>query len=184
MLFWEFLFYGFCGYLLEKWYARRTHAEKQIRKGLILLPLCPVYGLAMAAVLALPAPLRSWPLLPLTAAAVCSAVEYGYHWACEVIFDVKFWDYTGVAGNVNGRICLPFSLLWGALGALALTAIQPGLTVLLRRIPPAAAFAAALLFTADAVCSLRLLWLTRDTERLRLQTLFPAKNSPENDSNL
>jgi uncharacterized membrane protein len=184
MLFWEFLFYGFGGYLLEKWYARRTHAEKQNRKGLILLPLCPVYGLAMAAVLTLPAPLRSWPVLPLTAAAVCSAAEYGYHWVCQAVFGVKFWDYTGVAGNVNGRICLPFSLLWGGLGALALTAIQPGLTVLLRRIPPAATFAAVLLFTADAACSLRLLRLTRDTEQLRLQTLFPAKTPPETDSDL
>lgn len=64
MLFWDFLFYSFGGYLLEKWFAKRTGAEKQTRKGLILLPLCPVYGLAMATVLALPAPARVWPWLP------------------------------------------------------------------------------------------------------------------------
>lgn len=184
MLFWNFLFYGFAGYLLEKWYARRTCAEKQTRKGLILLPLCPVYGLAMAAVLALPETLRAWPWLPLTAAVACSAVEYGYHWVCQQIFDVKFWDYTGAAGSVNGRICLPFSLAWGILGALALTVVQSGLNVLLPRIPAAVTFIAGLIFTADAVCSLRLLWLTRDTESLRLQTLFPRQQLPKADSNL
>lgn len=185
MLFWDFWIYGFGGYLLEKWYARRTNAEKQTRKGLILLPLCPVYGLAMAAVLALPAPARSWPWLPLTAGAVCSAVEYGYHWGCEKIFNVKFWDYTGVPGSINGRISLPFSLAWGVLGALALTALQPGLNVLLLWIPPAVTFAAALLLTADAVCSVRLLYTTRDTECLRLGTLLPSTEiPPRSDSGL
>ena len=47
--FWEFFFYSFAGYLLEKGFARRTHASQQIRKGLLLLPLCPVYGLGMVA---------------------------------------------------------------------------------------------------------------------------------------
>ncbi len=185
MLFWDFLFYSFGGYLLEKWFARRTGAEKQTRKGLILLPLCPVYGLAMAAVLALPAPARAWPWLPLVTAAICSAVEYGYHWACEKILSVKFWDYTGVLGSIRGRVSLPFSLVWGLLGAAALTVLQPGLTRLMRRIPPAVTFAAALLVTADAVCSVRLLKRTGDTESLHLQTLFrPAEFPPKIKSNL
>lgn len=185
MFFWNFLIYGFGGYLLEKWYARRTGAEKQTRKGLILLPLCPVYGLALAVMLELPTMARAWPWLPLTACVICSAVEYTYHWACEKIFSVRFWDYTGIAGSVRGRISLPFSLAWGILGALVLTSTQPWLDILMRRIPPAVTFAATLLLTTDAVCSARLLYATRNTESLRLQTLLQLKKAlSKTDSNL
>ena len=51
--FWYFLGYGFLGYLLEKLFAALTHAEHRVRKGFLLAPVCPVYGLAMCAVLAL-----------------------------------------------------------------------------------------------------------------------------------
>ena len=46
-------FYSLAGYGLEKVFARAVRSEHQIRKCFLLLPLCPVYGLSMAAVLAL-----------------------------------------------------------------------------------------------------------------------------------
>ena len=54
MYLWIFLTYGFLGYLLEKVYALVTRSRHTVRKGYLLLPVCPVYGLAMLAVLALP----------------------------------------------------------------------------------------------------------------------------------
>ncbi|MGN1247661.1 MAG: DUF4270 family protein [Paludibacteraceae bacterium] len=61
--FWYFLFYSFFGYCLEKLFAWAVHAERQVRKCFLLLPVCPVYGLAMCALLALsPAGIRFWPL--------------------------------------------------------------------------------------------------------------------------
>ena len=54
MYLWSFLTYGFLGYLLEKVYALVTRSRHTVRKGYLLLPMCPVYGLAMLAVLALP----------------------------------------------------------------------------------------------------------------------------------
>ena len=53
MVLWYFWIYSFLGYLLEKLFAKVTHAEKQCRKCFLLLPMCPVYGLGMLAVLAL-----------------------------------------------------------------------------------------------------------------------------------
>ena len=42
-----FVFYSLGGYGLEKAFARATRAPKQVRKCFLLLPLCPVYGLAL-----------------------------------------------------------------------------------------------------------------------------------------
>ena len=51
--FWYFLGYGFLGYLLEKLFAYAVRSPHRVRKGFLLAPVCPVYGLAMCAVLAL-----------------------------------------------------------------------------------------------------------------------------------
>lgn len=171
---WNFLFYSFGGYLLEKWFAHRTHAEKTTRKCLLLLPLCPVYGLGVTAVLALPEALRGGFRLILVGAVVTTAVEYAVHWAYETFLNVKFWDYTGARGNLRGRVCLRFTAAWGILSAAAIWLFQPLLDALTSRIPPAATFAMILMLTADAVCSARVLYLTHDTESLHLRTLRQA----------
>ena len=47
--FWLVIFYSFGGYLLEKGYAAAVRSPHRVRKCFLLLPLCPVYGLAMLA---------------------------------------------------------------------------------------------------------------------------------------
>ena len=111
--FWYFLGYGFLGYLLEKLFAALTHAEHRVRKGFLLAPVCPVYGLAMCAVLALGAD-RIGPLweLALLCSITATTVEYAVHLFCDAVLGVRFWDYSATKTDVNGRICLPFSLIW------------------------------------------------------------------------
>ena len=62
MLLWYFWLYSFLGFLLERAFAAATRAEHQARRCFLLLPLCPVYGLGMLAVLALPRELPFWAL--------------------------------------------------------------------------------------------------------------------------
>ena len=65
---------------------------------------------------------RRWPKLPLGARAVlgsviCTAGEL----LTGLIFngDHAIWDYRGLPGNFRGQICLPFTVLWVPLSALA-----------------------------------------------------------------
>ena len=74
-----FFFYSFLGYGLEKLHARLFRSPRQVRKCFLLLPLCPVYGLAMTTLLALaPAGIGFLPLA-LLGGAVCTGVEYLVH---------------------------------------------------------------------------------------------------------
>ena len=164
--FWIWFFYSLGGYGLEKWYAARTGARNKNRKGFLLLPLCPVYGLGMLAVLALPEARRTLLLLPAWGAFASTAAEYAVHWAYERWLGVHFWDYRGVRWNVRGRICLPFSLAWGALSAAAVVLVQPVLEGWILRIPPAVSLGMLLGATADAVLSVRVLRQTKDPEQL------------------
>ena len=102
-----------------------------------------------------------------------TAVEYAYHWWGETFLGVRFWDYTGLPGNLRGRVCLPFSLSWGLLTVPAVTRVAPLLELLERRIPAGITWLCLMAFTADAVCSLYFLFRTHDLTALR-QAVWPT----------
>ena len=95
-------------------------------------------------------------------------MEYGVHWAYEHLFGVWFWDYRTIRGNLRGRVCLPFSIAWGLLLALVLPGLQQLILPILSGIPAWVTYLMLLLFTADAVFSARILYVTGDIDQLRL----------------
>ena len=107
MYLWSFLAYGFLGYLLEKVYALVTRSRHTVRKGYLLLPVCPVYGLAMLAVLALPQDMTDtfWHLA-LYGGLTATAVEYAVHFCCDRLLGVMFWDYSSTKMDLNRRTAL------------------------------------------------------------------------------
>ena len=167
MWLWYFWIYSFLGYLVEKLFAKVTHAQQQGRKCFLLLPLCPVYGLGMLAVLALPLECQEGLWLVMWGGLAATAVEYAVHWAYETFLHVRFWDYTRVWGNLHGRVCLPFTAAWGLLTALAVRWVQPWVADLASKVPGEVTYLCLLVFTADALVSARLLWVTGDVELLR-----------------
>lgn len=90
----------------------------------------------MCAVLALGAD-RIGPLweLALLCSITATTTEYAVHLFCDAVLGVRFWVYSATKTDVNGRICLPFSLAWGVLGALAVRFVQPALAALAAGIP-------------------------------------------------
>lgn len=167
-VFWNFLFYSFLGFALEVAFARVTRSPKRDRKCLYLLPLCPVYGLGAVLILTLPEAVRSRPaLLFLCGAACATAAEYAVDWFCEKALGVRFWNYSALPGNLNGRVCLPFSLAWGAL-AIGLTKwVHPAAARWVAAIPGAWTLPVLLLVLADALHSAVLLRVTGSTACLR-----------------
>lgn len=168
---WLFWTYSFLGYLLEKGYAAATASPRQTRKCFLLLPLCPVYGLGVLAVLNLPSSLTDnfWSLA-LWGGLTATAVEYAVHLLYDRLLGVRFWDYSQVRWNIRGRVCPPFTLAWGLLTAAALPPLQAVLVPALSAVPPGVTYALLLLTTADGVVSAALLRQTGNPECLRLRT--------------
>lgn len=167
LLLWQFWAYSFFGYLLEKTFAAATRAPRQVRRCFFLMPLCPVYGLGVLAVLALPPSLTdSFWGLAWWGGLTATAVEYAVHLAYDKLLHVQFWDYTPVWGNLRGRVCLPFSVIWGLLLAVVLPPVHRLLLPLLAAVPPLVTYTVLVLFTADAVLSVRILQQTGDPEAL------------------
>lgn len=162
---WYFWLYSFLGWLVERSFAAATRSRDRRRRCLLVLPLCPVYGLGMLAVLALPP--MGWLGLIIAGGLAATAVEFVYHWLGERFLAVRFWDYSKVPGNLRGRVCLPFTLAWGLLTALAVHLVHPAVAALALAIPSAVTYACLLFFTADLTCSLYFLRATGDLQALR-----------------
>jgi len=168
LLLWQFWAYSFVGFLLEKIFAILTRSPHQRRRCFLMLPLCPVYGFGVLAVLSLPESMTNtlWGMA-LWGGLAATAVEYLVHLLYEKLFGVRFWDYRGTIWNLNGRVCLPFSVAWSLLLALGLPPLHHWLVPLLRLIPPAVTWWMLVLFTADALLSAWVLHETGDPEAIR-----------------
>lgn len=172
-----FLFYSLCGYGLEKLHAHLSRSPRQVRKCFLLLPLCPVYGLAMAAVLAIvPADMGFFPLA-LLGGVVCTGVEYYVHLFYDKVLGVRFWDYTAMRGHLHGRICPRFALIWGVLSAVSVRLLQPAVIFLAAVTPGWTVYLLWLALAADCVLSAALLRQYRDTELLTVGNLLSQARS-------
>lgn len=151
--FWRFLWYSFLGFLLEVLFARTTGGRRD-RKCLLLLPLCPVYGLGALGILGLAPVTGGDPLgLFVLGAAVATVVEYGLAVWYEKVLGVQFWDYHDLVWNLHGRVCLPFSLVWGVLSLGLVYWADPLVSNCLGQIPPPVTASALLLTGADLLVS-------------------------------
>ena len=56
---------------------------------------------------------------------VGSIVEYLVSWIGELILGVKWWDYSDMPLNINGRICVFFSIFWGFLALYLIASFNP-----------------------------------------------------------
>ena len=167
-----FLIYSFLGYLLEKLFARTVHSDRQVRKCFLLLPLCPVYGIAMVAVLLLtPAEMPFW-IRVVTGAVICTTAEYLVHLFYDKVFQTRFWDYSDLSFHIGGRICPHFALIWGILSAAAVEYVHPLLAPIALAAPPYAVFFLWMLLALDCVLTSTLLLRRHDTELLSLRALL------------
>lgn len=176
-LFWQFLIYSVLGFLLEVVFARFTRSPKQDRKCMLLFPLCPVYGLGALAIVHLPAAVRGNPLLLFFGGALAAtAVEYAMDWFYETALGVRFWDYSDLPWNLNGRVSLLFSGFWGLLAISLVTWVHPPVLRLISIIPKGLFLPVFLLFLTDGILSAWTLRATGTTDCLRWYDRLPLTN--------
>lgn len=132
-------------------------------RGFLFGPSCPIYGVgAVIFLFAFDRPFVADGTLPLwgvfISAMVFSALlEYVTSVVMERLFHTRWWDYSNMPFNLNGRICLPASLLFGAGGVGTVLVLVP-LTHYVEGIVPAAVFEVlalliTVLITIDATLS-------------------------------
>lgn len=54
-----------------------------------------------------------------------SVIEYLVSLIGEMILGVKWWDYSDMPLNINGRVCVYFSIFWGFLSIYLMASLNP-----------------------------------------------------------
>lgn len=110
-----FVIYSICGFIIETLYGLLTKGVIESRQSMLYGPFCNIYGLGAICLLCIPSEnKKNWQIF-LSGCIMGSLVEYIISWGGEALYNVKWWDYSDIAFNLNGRICMFFSVLWGGL---------------------------------------------------------------------
>ena len=130
LLFTIFIFGSFIGFILENFYVIIIKNGYLLRRSLIYEPLIPIYGigaLTMYFLLKIKQKENKYLILKIFIIGFIagSTVEYICSYMQQNIFGTISWDYSKKMFNLNGRINLFHSILWGLLGILFYYLILP-----------------------------------------------------------
>ena len=130
-----FFVYGFLGWCTEVAFAAWKE-HRFVNRGFLNGPICPVYGIGVTLVVHFLSPYRSnLIILYITSTILVTALEWLTGFILERVFHNKWWDYSNMPLNLNGYVCLLFSLIWGVACVLIVDFIHPVIHKLLLYIP-------------------------------------------------
>lgn len=120
-----FIIYSVAGFIIETIFGVLTKGVLESRKSFLYGPFCSIYGLG-AVLMILPLQRFKKNNYTLFAAGfvIGSIIEYLVSLIGELIFHIKWWDYSDQILNLNGRICVLFSLFWGLLAIYLMSDIN------------------------------------------------------------
>ena len=121
----SFLFYSFCGWLMET-VLISFKENKFVNRGFLNGPFCPIYGVGMLGIAIICSPyIHNYILVFILGMVTATTVEYLTAWLLEILFKASWWDYSENRFNIKGRVCLSVSLYWGLLALVFIVFIQP-----------------------------------------------------------
>lgn len=129
-----FFIYGFMGWIIEVIYTFITD-KRLVNRGFLIGPICPIYGAGcVLLILLLDSYKNDFFVLFLGSVFICSILEYLTSYFMEKIFNARWWDYSYMKYNINGRICLETMLPFGILGSVIINFINPKLVNIIDKI--------------------------------------------------
>lgn len=88
-------------------------------------PFCPIYGVALVFMMILVRKNENKIYSFIKIFSIATLVEYISAYISEVYFDHRIWNYSNYVLNIDGRVCLIFSLIWGIFGFLYIYIVEP-----------------------------------------------------------
>ena len=137
-LFHIFIITSVCGYFIELIWTFLTKGIFINHSAVVIGPFNFAYGICGIVLTLLLYRFKDESYLKLFILSFIggSILEYIMSWGMELVLGFTAWDYSDKFLNINGRICLSFSIFWGLLGILWIKILYPPIEKLLARIPP------------------------------------------------
>ncbi|MCR5214126.1 MAG: putative ABC transporter permease [Eubacterium sp.] len=180
---WYFMIYSVLGWAIEVCYHAVT-LGKVVNRGFLNGPVCPVYGSGVIMVLIVLYEIGqlfgidtdldsvSTSILFIIGIIFATFIELVAGFLLDKLFHARWWDYSNNKFNLNGYICLEFSIIWGLAIAFVLRIVQPCFESLVDFIPKLPGMILLivfyLIFIADIVITvLTVLRLNKELEKMQ-----------------
>lgn len=120
-----YFIYSIIGWFLEVGLAFYEH-KKFVNRGFLIGPYCPIYGVGCLLLTILLSKYINEPgVIFAFSIFICATLEYLTSYLMEKIFKLRWWDYSNMKFNINGRICLETLIPFGIIGVLVVKYISP-----------------------------------------------------------
>lgn len=123
LYFFVFIIMSICGWIMELIYSSITLHRLNI-PGLLYGPWCPIYGTGAVIIMVLCDDRNMFKKIS-KILILTTVLEYIVSVLLEMIVGVKWWNYSNEFLNINGRVCLLYSLYWLTIGLVILKYIKP-----------------------------------------------------------
>lgn len=134
------IYYFICsilGWIMEVLYAYTVFGTF-VDRGFLYGPMCPIYGWGAVAMVLVTEKIRKKKVntlgIFLIVTAIFTILEYLTSLVLELIFNLRWWDYSNYFLNINGRVCLIFSIFFGFIGIVFVKKIYPRIQKLIKNI--------------------------------------------------
>jgi len=162
-----FSLYAMFGWSIESFF-KTILARRFVNSGFLYGPFCPIYGFGALLVI------QSFSIIErillqanrpaliilsvLLAILLTTVLEYFTGTIMEALFHSKWWDYSNEKYNLQGRVCLKYSVYWGILSCMALSWVHPLVSSYVHALPLnielALVYMMVIYFVVDQVCSI------------------------------
>ena len=155
--FFIFMIYSIAGWIMETVICSITQ-RKIVNRGFLIGPYCPIYGWGSLIITFTLSDYYNDPFVLFgMSTIICSILEFFTSWIMEKFFNARWWDYSHDRFNIEGRICLKNSLLFGLGGFLIIVLFNPIINKVLTYIPSSIIMISSsilfILYIIDNICS-------------------------------
>lgn len=130
--FFAFIIMSICGWIMELIYSSITMHRLNI-PGFLYGPWCPIYGTGAVIIMSMCDDKNILKKIG-KIFIVTTTLEYMVSVLLEMIVGIKWWDYSNEFLNINGRVCLLYSVYWVVIGLVILKYIKPWLKKVYNKI--------------------------------------------------
>lgn len=184
--FWVKLFYIFIigsivGWIVEGIYTFIVFDELVNHSAVVIGPFDMAYGICFVVMTLL---FYKFPKINIFKAFIIGFIggtilEYVMSLGMEIFLGFTAWDYTGYFLNINGRVCLIYSVFWGLLGVVWVKLIYPLIMKLLNKFNYKKAKIAAIILIVFLIFDVLLTIQARERAKDKLNGIEPRNKFEE-----
>ena len=129
-----FVVYSIAGWVYEVIICS-IEQRHYVDRGFLHGPYCPIYGAGAVVNLLIMGNIDNAAVLFLAGMVTTTTLEYITSVVMEKLFYARWWDYSQMRFNLNGRVCLLGSLVFGAMITLLIKVVHPAVSGITDQIP-------------------------------------------------